>query len=261
MQELTREKPRLEPWWGVLRVAHGTSQLKRIGPLDLWLRRMRGEWQIARNPDPADETPEEAERFAIAGGSEEIELVPALADRPVVARPEVEFSVMPHQDCTLYVSTPLWIRLRTPGPDGVVLTEFPIQRPRDTWFGPNPMIGELCYASRTYCRIRREEIELHADRAITAVAIRNRADEPLLLQRLKLPVEYLSLYASDDGLWTQDIAFDREQDEPMSALSLRDKPRRPEEDELLVGPRRPPSSNLFVRAFTSIFANTGEGDE
>jgi hypothetical protein len=261
---ITQTRPRLEPWWGKVKIAHGASQLKRIGSsLDVWIQRLGGEWRIARNPAPGEHDPERLERFASADAGDELELLPVLADRPVVARPEHPFSILPRQACTVFVGTPLWLRIQTPGDHPVQLTEFPIQRPSDTWFGPNPMVGELCYVSRTYCKIRREDVEPRPERALTAVSIRNNADTPLFLERLKLPVEYLSLYENEGGLWTQDIAFDREEGQPLSALSLRDQPRGSSRagTKPLMGPRKPPTHNLFVRAFTSWLNDLGVGDE
>lgn len=66
-------------------------------------------------------------------------------------------------------------------------------RPSDTWFGPTTSEGEPCYASKTVCRLRVEDVPLRPHRCLTKVTLRNRADDSLSLDRLKLPVNALAL--------------------------------------------------------------------
>ena len=38
------------PWWGEFDVPHGSIGRWRIGPTDLWIQRLRGEWRLASVP-------------------------------------------------------------------------------------------------------------------------------------------------------------------------------------------------------------------
>ena len=62
-------------------------------------------------------------------GMEICELLPNLADRPVVARPAVPFFIPPGEELELFVSTPIWVQLRSGTTD---LVELPCLRPSDT---------------------------------------------------------------------------------------------------------------------------------
>jgi len=152
-------------WWGRRRVPVGSSGRWRIGPLTLWIQRLDGEWRIAHDSsgDPQDvslqeELPADAgdlllmdgvTRYVVAGKSEEIVLSAALADRAVVTSSEKPLGVPPGEQVSVYVSSPLWVRIET-GRPAKLLCELPTFRPSDTWFGPNTIDGELCYASRTF---------------------------------------------------------------------------------------------------------------
>jgi hypothetical protein len=257
-------------WWGEYHIPLGKAGRWRIGPLSLWVERLPGEWRLAyeKVDDPLDTnleieipaTPRDllsfgtALRYAAPGDHGKITLEPQLADRPVIAHPEKLFHVPPGQAITLYVSTPLWLKLSTTAPN-VSLTEFPISRPTDTWFGPSPREGELCYATTTYCRLQLEELPRRPHRAVTAARIENQVDTMLPVDRILLPVKHLSIYETQDGtLWTQDITFERSEHSDFASLKLRQRaPQQVGGGKLLHGPRVRPSANIITRAFSSLF--------
>jgi hypothetical protein len=262
--------------WGSFRIAEGTAARFQIGPLTLLVRRLRGEWRVARahdrNPlDPRleidlaasddDEPPSgEVSRFASSGGSHELRLTPLLADRPVVSRPEHPFCLPVDESTTLYVSTPMWMRLEEAA-DGRLLQEFPVSRPSDTWFGPNPRVGELCYATRTLARLGLADVVYYPYRAVTAVHIENRSRAPLWVERIKLPVPYLSLYRTAVGLWTQDVTFEHLEDEALAPVRLREvAPSAARAATRVTGPRKEVTPNMVVRAFSSLFHKGGQRD-
>jgi hypothetical protein len=260
-------------WWGRRRVPAGTAGLWRIGPLSLWVQRLDGEWRVAHETgdDPLDMSLEEdlpadvgdllqkegVGRFVTAGKSEEVVLSPALADRSVVTSSEQPLSVPPGEEVTVYVSSPLWVRIEA-GKPAKLLCEIPVFRPSDTWFGPDTTEGELCYASRTFHRVRLGDIPVRPHRATTAIKIRNRAKSMLALERMQVPVTHLALYRAGDGrLWTQDVLFERAGEDDFVALRLggRGKPAAAGSGEVrqIAGPRVQASGNIVVRAFTSLF--------
>jgi hypothetical protein len=243
-----------------------------VGPSTFWVQRREYEWrlhQLERSdgrdtevevaaPCPAEEIIQDArlDRFAIANNGMTLTVSPLLADRPVVVRPETPLYVPSGEDITLYVSTPLWLKLAVDSP-ALLLAERPVQRPSDTWFGPSTLVGELCYASRTSGRLRLPELPQRPHRAVTPVRIRNLAKDALLLQRVKVPVQYLTLYRSQvGGLWTQTATLVREQDGDLAALQLgRRAPSEATGARQLVPPRQQAESNLALRAFSRLFGS------
>ncbi|RMH38173.1 MAG: hypothetical protein D6689_19995 [Deltaproteobacteria bacterium] len=241
----------------------------------MWIQRLEGEWRVASDvsadPDgdrarvalPVAPSAEPIDllafdtlaRFGVSDRAEEIVLQPQLADRPVVTRPERPFFIPAGERVSTFVGSPLWLRiLESGGGGGAMLTEFPLVRPSDTWFGPNPTDGELCYASRTTCRLRLDEIVRRPHRAITRVTITNRSANPLRLERMKVPVGVLGLYAGDDvALWTQDVDLAVEADGDVVPLTVRPGPPELAGGPAVAPPRRQPEARSVLRAFSSLF--------
>jgi hypothetical protein len=233
----------------------------------LWTARLAGEWQVATEHSEAYDAPQlevgqpctdldllqmqEVTRYGVAGDTGELVLMPALADRSVVTRLETLFKVMPGAELVLYVSTPLWVMVQLGAP-AMAVADIPILRPSDTWFGPSTLAGELCYASRTTGRLRRDALPSLPHRAITSVQIRNRSSKPLALDRMNVPVVYLSLFEADNGqLWTEDVLLEHADEEELVPLRL--LPRQHTSMRVVTRPRRKPE-NALVRAFSSLFS-------
>lgn len=243
----------------------------RIGPLSVVIRRLDIEWQIAHTRqedtnftnEPCDfsetdilpETIENYARYMFRETTGVLTLKPLLADRPVISRPHVPFSLTAGEEVTLYVSTPLWLEVAV-GKSRMKLCEIAIQRPSDTWFGPSTREGELCYASTTHCRHSREELPYRAHRAITPVLIRNKVDSTLLIERLNVPAPLLPLYSTPDGhLWTPKIQLLREGNGDMAALKIDTKPPADAKNAKQVsGPRIVTNESGLIRAFSSMFS-------
>ncbi len=213
---------------------------------------------------PSVYEPDQAEgavsRFGVSGASERIELVPALADRHVVSTPKLPFYIPANESVTIFVGHPLWLQLLA-GDDRLLLSDFAIQQPHDTWFGPDTQTGKLCYASRSFCQLSLGEVDDRPLRATTAVLIKNRASSELYLERIKLPVPYLSLFAdpASGGLWTEDVVLERLDDEDLAPLQVRSGPpallpraRKTAE------PRNASQANVMVRAFGSLFSSRAQ---
>ena len=264
-------------WWGELRVAAGEAMQWRIGPLTLALCRGHREWQVAHAWDPArsdsqdwerfeEAMPEEAhqERFVLGETGDRIALWPVLADRPVVSLPRLPLHLLPQREITLYVGSPVWVRVEV-GEPGSTLRELPSRRPSDTWFGGTTLDGELCYATRTRARLNPENLPILSRSAVTPVLIRNQAPTPLFLERLKLPVPLLSLFCDrQTRLWTEGVTLTRTEESDMASLEVRQGASAEAAGaELLTPPRARAETNLWIRAFSSLlgFARGEEESE
>jgi len=258
-------------WWGTYRVPAGRMVRWRIGPLNLWMQRLAGEWRLAHtcSDDPNDsgleiEVPDEETditaidsfaRFVFGSDDEEIHFVPLLADRPVVTNSEKPLHIPPGEEVKVYVASPLWIRI-TVGRARKKLVEIPLFRPSDTWFGPSTLEGELCYATRTFHRLQLEQLPARPHRALTTVLVKNRADSLLSLEKMQVPVMHLGLYRAESGrVWTEDVIFTREGPDDFAALRTRaiHESKWKKKATLVAGPRLKADDNIMVRAFGSIF--------
>ncbi|CAN5898752.1 hypothetical protein BH24DEI2_BH24DEI2_23860 [soil metagenome] len=254
--------------WGDFELAEGVTGHWRVGPLHLWVSNLEHEWRVAylQEDDPLESAlnvaipaqalpPEEATslRFGFGKTGTGLTLEPVLADRSVVVKPEVPLYVPSGEEATLYVSTPVWVRvsLKKTG----TLLELPSYRPSDTWFGSSTVAGEFCYASRTAGRLSLDELEFRPHRAVTPVCVRNRADNPLLWERVKLPVQYLAVYRAESRfLWTQQVTLEREEDGDLAGLVIaKNVPKEVGRAVRMSEPRQHADKNLVVRAFSKLF--------
>ena len=260
------------PWWGECHLDFGQTARVRVGTMTFLLQRLSRECRIARLSGQGDKITtasfevgidveevdafEEVDRFSLRDNDLDFTISPVLADRPIVSRPEQPFHVPAGGQATLYVGSPLWCRIAL-GKRSLTLLEFPVHRPSDTWFGPTTMEGELCYASRTFCRLHLSDVTLRPHRAVTCVKLDNRASTPLSLERIKLPAPQLTLFKAPDGqLWTQDITFSRTdvQEQEFAVLKpRRNKPEQVPDAVAIANPREQIDENPVVRTFSALF--------
>ncbi len=268
---------RIKPWWGEFELAEGAAGCWRIGPAQLWIEHQPREWRIGlgrgETPDedtsavslplPLEQAPAEIKlnRYSFQTGVSALSVMPLLADRPVISRPDVPLFIPPSQSIQLYVSTPLWLQVRG-GDPAVALQEFPIVRPSDTWAGPLTRNGGLSYAASTMARTGLEEFPFSPWRAVTPIRITNHGGDVAAVERLHLPVPFLSLYQAQDGvLWTQAVALSRSGDDALELEQFgTDAPPEAGRSALLAGPRRRADRGLLGKAFGTLFGRGGSDD-
>jgi len=256
-------------WWSPCRIAVGEARRWTIGPATVIAEHRAHEWRVTSwtGDDPLEGTLEIAtrvdreqaaqagapaaitRRFAFDATPASLALEPRLADRDVVVRPADPLTIPAGETTLLYVSTPLWFSVATAGPRHV-LFEAPFFRPSDTWFGPSPVEGELCYASRTTGRLELAEMPVRPHRAITPVRIRNRAKDALVLERIKVPVPLLPLMAGPRGLWTPRIVLTRTEGSERADVQIEPKaPEGSDATERVAEPRQKPDASVSLRSF------------
>jgi len=268
------EQRRQLQWWGTHDIARGQSCYWRIGPLQLWIHREEHELFIAyeRGYDPLDhslsvevptlskEGPEATvNRYVLRPLEGSLELVPALANRPLVVNPAQPFFLPANHEATLFISSPLWFQVRAGNPSKRLQDE-PTFRPSDTWFGSSKRVGELCYATKTSARMLLEQVPILAHRAVSAVRVRNRAASELQLNQIRLPMPNLSLFSSPDGrLWTEALIFDRDVAGGAAAVRLeKGPPAEAGETTLLTEPRYHNEGGFLFEAFGGLFPRKKE---
>ncbi|MCC5795473.1 MAG: hypothetical protein JJT85_12190 [Chromatiales bacterium] len=262
-------QPAPSHWWTTRQVATGRSLRLQLGPLELAVGHTRDEWCLTTRRAPESDAYDEAglsvedgvaegpdERFVYAGDSAAVLIKPVLADRPVVIRPRQPVSLLAGQEVTLYLSTPVHLRIHVGDPP-VLLRELPVLRLSDTWFGPSTCEGELSYAGRTQARHSLGEMPRRVHRAITPLRIRNAATTPLPLEKFSLPVPMLALYGADDGsLWTQRVQLVREDQSDQARLRIDSTlPDAGQPLTRLAAPREEPGRGGVVRAFSLLFGS------
>jgi len=237
----------------------------RLGPMELWLDVRPGEVEIAawQNEDALDtrlgpastpEPPHDARRARFAVPLDGLALAPALADRPVVVRPEVPVHLPPGSSITLLISTPLWVQL-VAGTPPVSVFEGPSFRPSDTWFGPSPREGLLCYSSRTRARLLSTASPTSPARASTELTLNNFGADTLVVVRLSLPAPRLALYAEPGSAehWSESVTFTRQANDHLAEVQIQRGPPASAPGGIQVAPPREiDPQNVFRRALSSL---------
>lgn len=267
-----------EVWWGTFEIEEDHAGRWNVGPSTLWIYRSARSWHVVHTEtqDPLDESahidpPKPIEqttltlddlppgsnlmRYSFQQTEKQCVLTPVLADRAVIVRPDIPLYILAGEEVTLYVSTPLWIRIEV-GSAPRLLQETASFRPSDTWFGASTREGELCYSVKTVGRLRLESLPFRLHRAVTPIRVRNRASDALHIDRIQVPVQYLSLHEAENHfLWTESVTLDRQEGGELAAVRFdRTPPEEAGRTATIRGPRLETRSNMIVRTFSSIFS-------
>lgn len=211
------------------------------------------EWQVIEDADMAFPAPLKIERYMFAQTQPLFRLMPRLADRSVVIKPVDPIYIPAGQRGTLYISTPLWIAGFVEGQRDP-LFDLPVLLPKDTWFGPNPRMGEMCYATSVDGRTDLNLLKPRAFRAITPVDFHNISNQQLRFDRMNVPVSALPLfYSKSTGrLWTSQIKVLHEGWERPPRIRIENRTHALAGEVIAVHPPRSPESNL-LNMFDSFF--------
>lgn len=242
-------------WWESFAIGNQQCINFHLGQLSVMLASHQKEWTLAWRHDRSLQDPDsrvivnhgEAPRHydadmnmlrvARAHPDSELCVEPRLADRNIVARPSYPMTIAPGDSIDFFLSTPLWLTIKHQNSQYLYFDQ-PLLFLSDTWFGPNPLSGELCYATKTQCRLYLDDLPRRQTRAITPVRINNRMEQPFNIERINVPVPYLSLQHDKDGmLWTEQVVMTCSDDkhQPTSVSLSRDK-------VTLTGPTEPVSA-------------------
>lgn len=214
------------PWWGEYHFETDSTRSWQLAGLDLRITRHTAEWHLEsyRHPDQHEDLHDWQEqlgsiplaetarlhRHLFTSTSDSLHLLPRLADRPVVIKPIDPLYIPAGQHATLFVSTPLWLSVWA-GHHPEPLLDLPVVRPSDTWFGITPVRGQVCYATKVFCRTELSQLPIRPFRAVTPVSIDNAGPDTMPIERLCMPMPLLELYSATDGrLWTPGLRVERQ---------------------------------------------------
>lgn len=209
-------------WWGPLNFEVGQARVWRLGSLNVRIRRAMNEWQLeyhrphhqsehmqdweVLDADTAFKQPTVLERYLFAKTTAELSLYPRLANRSVIVKPINPIFIPAGQQGTMFVSTPLWLAGFV-GDSREPIFDMAINRPKDSWFGPSTLRGELCYATPVEGRTDLNQLIPRAFRAVTPVHFHNTSNALMQLDRMNLPVGALPLFHDPKSgrMWTSQI--------------------------------------------------------
>ena len=257
-------------WWGEFTFGLQQQRCWRLGERVIILKRLENEWN-SWNLETLDENDEIIKvgelgeclsieqakfgRYLQQNTSDNVRVLPLLADRSVVARPDTPLTLLAGEKSRLYVSTPIWFTAHLL-PKGECLLDLPFWRPSDSWFGPSTQVGQICYAKYTAARVQLDNVEKRPHRAITPITVINNHDQPLTIERINVPVTLLHLFSdASKQLWTTGISVHRERNTDNVELHLdKHAPVEALSSTLVNGPRVETQQSIFIRSISSLFA-------
>ena len=207
----TEKASALKSFREALNIQAGELFHLRFGPLELYIEKNEQELQIkwSSSNDWLDSAfhyeypfkghlPEnllQHKRFAYSSPLEKIKVTPCLGEKPFVARPQTPLMILPGHNAKIFLSTPMSLRIA----GDRVFDEIPVMERSQTWFGESVTRGELCFFTNIYAALREEDLPFRPHRAMTHVNIQNRSQNPIPVDRLKIPVPAFSLFQRDSG--------------------------------------------------------------
>ncbi|PAU80039.1 hypothetical protein CK501_10315 [Halovibrio salipaludis] len=261
-------------WGESVPLSPGDTLRNGLSDMTLSVTLLAHEWQVrvARHPGAREETAwrqwcdstlpehdEGLERFARGNEAPRVALRPALADLPLIVRPNHPLHLPPGTDTTIYMSTLVWLQLLVG--DDRRLMEVPVRQPSWTWMGADTMEGELCYASLTAARLEPDNLPRRPWRAMSAVRLRHEGDDYLTLDRFSFPAPIMPLFRQSEpgvdgahSLWTPTLSIRCERDLATASLKVEATPP-PEAGPCtaLAPARQPVERNHLVRTMDRIF--------
>jgi hypothetical protein len=240
--------------WGTQPLVADEKRSFKFGKLELELTPNILEWLIEYGYDQDRYVNQSAKsitrlRTIIAGDEFALQLSPASSDRNVVVRPAQKIAIPHGQTIRLFIGTPVWL-VGTHTSLEHKLFDLSSEILSDTWFGPNTYTGEICYANETQARLDLNRLTLRPDRLITPVTIINNGGDTLTLERLNLPIPYLSIFDAGPNLWTQEISLKRTGKMESAGIKFPvEPPAHAPESPCLAGPRQSAPDNLIERAY------------
>jgi len=188
------------------------------------------------------------------GQEAEIEIVPALPDRPLVVRPNVRRRILPGREAQVHFYVPVWIQLFSHSVNRrVMLEEHPSLRLSSTWFG-DMQTGELCYTLETVLSQEFERSSPPAPYYAECVLNINNISSSLLdFYRIAVHVEYLNLYLDGDGLHTNEVNVNFSGIDQISQVKYSTRgPKWLKNPVKIASAREVPSKNILKRSFSYI---------
>jgi hypothetical protein len=250
--------------WGTVDLKEKDTHCIQLGDLYLWIKTKNTEiWiaycytdEITGSIDKST-PPEKVKwaRWAHKSGWERLQILPALADLPLIVHSEYSLKVSPHTQIQVFSRVPLWVSISIPG-DNYKLLELPVSKLSRTWFG-TPLEGELCYHITTKARRDLSQITPEPYLVSCPIAIANKSAEALDFERFCFRVERLGIYQYNEALWADETEITYRGEEQNSDVIMTGKlPDGIEKQMQLAKPRIQIHSSLATRTFKRIFEDT-----
>ena len=195
--------------------------------------------------------PEDAtwSRWAMKEHVKKLEIVPALADAPLMVHPEYAMNIAAGAKIRIFARVPVWVCIQTAEKDPVVIRDIPSVINSKTWFGSR-YEGELCYAAATKARRKLPKDDIKPYLVNSAITIHNKSDQYLDFQKFCFRVEQLDIFYKDEQFWTNETQIIYKGEDKISEVNISTKlPEEAHGAKKITSARQKPDKNLARRTF------------
>jgi hypothetical protein len=207
------------------------------------------------------EAPEDLDwsRWAVEQEKIRIRVLPVFPDRSVVVKPELSFRLVERTQVRVFVRVPIWVRIELVGKTPETLLEIPSVILSNTWFG-SFLEGELCYWISSGIRRKIEPDPNRPYLAICPVKIVEDTDEELLIEKLCLRVQNLSMFYDGQQLWSDQTKIYYKGKGAISQIEVaHSAPKDASKSKLISKPRSVIKKGITAKTFSTLKELPGFG--
>lgn len=188
----------------------GNALYHESGSLKLWLRKEQNYLEMASvtKPESKSKTPPEKslwKKWMVSEDPVKLSFLPHVPDLPVQIAFTEPLVVPPGKTIQFYYWLPAWIRVSLGKQQDLTLGAFPSQSISHTWLG-NFFDGELVYEDFPPIHFNPEFSEPFL--FVCPIEVKNKGTESLVLDKLLIRVNNLSVYSDDKSFWLNKMSFD-----------------------------------------------------
>jgi len=220
----------------------GTTKIIDIGCVQLSASRLKEGWHLVTTDNCPDDDIALTEDSAVAdyfqtGKSNTLIIAPALPVKPMVFKGS-GLNVLPGQKITIFVKIPLTFQIYFSKilPENL-LREITYKRMSNTWFG-EPDSGEPAFTLGSEYFLDFNDIKITGFEAICPLTVKNAATDNLVVQRLIIRDEFLTLFKNEDKMVTSHVLIEFKGTDIISSVDYQySKQYNGEKQEILAKPR------------------------
>ena len=228
----------------------GNTKIIDIGCVQLKATRNTEGWHLVTTDNCPDDDIMLSEESSLSdffqtGKSNSLIIAPALPAKPLVFK-GTGLNVLPGQDITIFLKIPLAFQIYfSKEQPANLLREVSYKRLSNTWFG-DPDSGEPAFTLGSEYFLNPEIIKITDLEAICPVNIRNSSNSILMVQRLMIRTEFITLYKNNHKIVTSLVQVEHKGDEEGSSVEYHySKQYNGEKQEVMAKPRNASGNNLL----------------
>jgi hypothetical protein len=257
------------PIWGNFPLPGEEPWIMDYGPMRLWCKTLGGDFwmacarsgQDASGAGEGDKAPKDEDwsRWAVNATCDKLRLSPIFPDRSIVVVPESFFILKPGSHARVFVRCPLWVNVELLNKSPFPITEIPVVKLPNTWFGSFTE-GELCYWMSSGAKRSASPDPARPFHAICPIEIKNSSEEDLMVEKICLRVGGLSLYEQDGQIWADEMEIAFRGKDSISSLKASGKaPAEAPKATLVAAPHDPVRRSFAAKTFSPLKGLPGFG--